>query len=92
MPIPAMASKVPTGSNFLRHSLVKGSLGMVSRGNVKNPTMVKTEYKMASHQNDARQLNSCVAIPEAIIPTTNPSGFPALKHANAAFFLLDGFA
>jgi len=29
-------------------------------------------------------------MPEKIVPITPPSGFPALKHANAKFFLRDG--
>jgi len=92
MPIPAMIMTVPTGSNFLMVALEKVSLFIVSYGNVKKATMEKTKYKIASHQYDARQLKACVAIPEAIIPKTNPSGLPALKHAKAAFFRFDGFA
>ena len=45
---------------------------------------------MARSQKLALQLNMYEAIPLNIVPNTKPSGFPALKHANAAFFLLLG--
>jgi hypothetical protein len=35
-------------------------------------------------------LNKSAAIPEKMHPITNPTGFPALKHAKAIFFLLEG--
>ena len=47
---------------------------------------------MAISQNDARQLNKFAAIPPKIVPNTKPSGLPAEKHANAAFFLFEGFS
>jgi hypothetical protein len=43
-----------------------------------------------NNQKLALQLNIFAAIPEKMLPITNPTGFPALKHANARFFLCDG--
>lgn len=39
-----------------------------------------------------RTLNNIVAIPQVILPRTNPVGLPALNAANAIFFLLLGFS
>src|SRR5882757_8901933 len=45
---------------------------------------------MANSHRDALQLNKFAATPENIDPITNPTGFPALKQANALFFLFEG--
>lgn len=52
--------------------------------------MKQTRYTMAKKKNEALQLNRCVAMPDEILPTTNPTGFPALKQANAMFLRRDG--
>jgi hypothetical protein len=49
-----------------------------------------SKYMIDSNRKLALQLNILAAIPEKMLPITNPTGFPALKHANALFFLCDG--
>lgn len=45
---------------------------------------------MVKRKKPARQSNILADIPMMILPSPNPTGLPALKHANAQFFRFDG--
>ena len=91
-PMPAIVNPVPTRSNLFNASRSNFILSDVSAGMVTAAMMVKMMYMIAKSQKLARQLKICVAIPAKIIPKTKPKGFPALKHAMAAFLRCEGFA
>jgi len=81
--IPAIVHTVPKTSNFFSEPHPNRSGSSESFGTVKIAVTVRIRYMIARSQKLALQLNSFVATPENTLPKTNPSGFPALKHAKA---------
>jgi hypothetical protein len=88
--IPATLNIIPKRSNLFNVATVNLSVSPCVFGTVQSAAKKKIAYIILNNQKLALQLNSLSATPLKILPSTKPTGFPALKQANALFFLLEG--
>lgn len=93
-PTPTIVRAVPTISNFFRPARNLCPNGPGSKASMSGTTqterMANSPQRIVKKKKPARQSNILADIPIIMLPSPNPTGLPALKHANAQFLRFEG--